>query len=128
MELYSWAQVVGEFNRLYYETKKNGFVPPDGTSLFDFITLDMMLRGLTNHIGYKFPQDLKSFRSTLSRLKKEQQKVRKRKLNSQIKMISVKRQNRERIKSEELMMEYVNPGETLEEQVRHLGLNPDTYF
>jgi len=32
------------------------------------------------------------------------------------------------IKSEELMMEYVSSTETLEEQVKRLGLNPDTYF
>jgi len=82
MELYSWAEVIKMFNNLYYEAKKKGFEPLNGVSLFDYITKDMLLRGAGNHIGYKFPEDLSSFRSVLSRLKKEQQARAKKKSHS----------------------------------------------
>ncbi|NCU28824.1 MAG: hypothetical protein EOM85_04105 [Candidatus Moranbacteria bacterium] len=131
MELYSWAEVVDEFNHLYYEAKKNGFEPSDGSNLFDFITLDMMLRGAGGHIGYKFPEDLKAFRSVLSKLKHEKTLLgkKKKKINKELKFYPrIQKRKRIRKSSDELMMEYSSPTETLEEQVRRLGLNPDTYF
>ncbi len=131
MELYSWADVINEFNRLYHEAEKNSFEPSDGTDLFDFITLDMMLRGAGSHIGYKFPEDLKAFRSVLNRLKNEQKLIKKKKrVNKELKFnsrVPKKQKRRMRKSSDELMMD-ASPTETLEEQVKRLGLNPDTYF
>ena len=132
MELYSWADVINEFNRLYHEAEKNSFEPSDGSNLFDFITLDMMIRGAGSRIGYKFPEDLRAFRSVLSKLKKAAKAAskKKEKINNELKFnprISKKRK-RVRKSSDELMMEYASPTETLEEQVQRLGLNPDTYF
>jgi hypothetical protein len=132
MELYSWAEVIREFDHQFYEAKKCGFEPSDGSNLFDFITKDMLLRGMGNRIGYKFPEDLKAFRSVLSKLKKEAKAVskKKKKIEKELKFnprISKKRK-RIRKSSDELMMEYASPTETLEEQVQRLGLNPDTYF
>jgi hypothetical protein len=70
----SWAEVVKEFDRLYSEAKSNKFEPPD-TNLFDYITLKMLCGGAGNPIGYKFPEDLRSFRSSLANLKEQARKA-----------------------------------------------------
>ena len=131
MELYSWAEVTREFNRQYNEAKKHGFVPIDGSNLFDFITNDMMLRGAGSRIGYKYPEDLKSFRADLSKLKHENKliaKQAKKEISLELKFNS-RIIKRKRIKSsKEPIMDCSNQQETLEEQVQRLGLNPDTYF
>ena len=70
MELYSWAQVIKEFDRLYHEAKKNNPNRVD-SEIFTSVTLEMLIQGCGNHIGYKYPENLKAFRIVLSKLKKD---------------------------------------------------------
>lgn len=133
MELYSWAEVVKEFDHLYGVAKKDRFEPVNGSSLFDHITQEMLIRGDGKHLGYKFPDDLKYFRSVLSKLKRQQKEgfVRKKKfVQPELKFRSFKKgaKKRPRVTSEDTREGYVYPNESLEDQVERLGLNPDTYF
>ena len=135
MELYSWAEVVKEYNHLHNEEMKKGLSHDEEKKLFAFLTYKMLSRGDGERIGCKFPEDLRFFRSVLSRLKNEAKSLhqRKNKKEIQMKFRFYQKMRIKKIRESSFFIE-INPRsvdgsyESLEEQVHCLGLEEDTYF